>query len=90
MVGFNNGKHHNRKRVMDKFGKEKGREPFYLADMVNYLNTYIGVSGRVNKMASTTSIQLTSLIRVHPHFEYLPARSQSKTGQWKYIGDLNE
>ena len=74
---------------MVKFGKTKKREPFYLSEMRHYMNTYVGVSGRISQQASTTAIQLTSLIRIHPDFRFHPSETK-QTGQWQYIGKINE
>ena len=83
-------KHVYKKRAMKKFGKSKGRELFYLAEMRHYMNNYIGVSGRISQQASTTAIQLTSLIRIHHDFKFHPAQRKTQTGKWQYIGKLEE
>ena len=83
-------KHTYKKRAMAKFGKSKGRELFYQRELMGYMNTYVGVSGRVSQQASTTKVQLTSLLRIHPDFRYYPSSGQTSTGQWQYIGELDE
>tara|TARA_R100000008_G_C3579829_1_gene167711 strand:+ start:1066 stop:1341 length:276 start_codon:yes stop_codon:yes gene_type:complete len=83
-------KHKYKKNAMVKFGKSKGRELFYQSEMMHYMNTFVGVSGRISQQASTTVIQLTSLLRIHPDFRYHPARRETQTGKWQYIGQLEE
>ena len=83
-------KHVYKKRAMVKFGKSKGRELFYQSDMMQYMNTYIGVSGRISRQTATTPVQLTSLLRIHPDFRFHPANRPTQTGKWQYIGQLDE
>ena len=84
-------KHTYKKNAMVKFGKTKKRKRFYLSEMRHYMNNYVGVSGRVSQHAGTTAIQLTSLIRIHPDFRFHPnSGRKSATGQWQYIGKLDE
>tara|TARA_R100000458_G_C8082192_1_gene116497 strand:+ start:264 stop:539 length:276 start_codon:yes stop_codon:yes gene_type:complete len=83
-------KHVYKKRAMVKFGKSKGRELFYQSEMMQYMNTYIGVSGRISRQAATTPVQLTSLLRINPDFRFHPANRPTQTGKWQYIGQLDE
>lgn len=83
-------KHKYKKKAMVKFGKSRNRELFYQAELMHYMNTYIGVSGRISQQAATTVVQLTSLLRMHPDFRYHPADRQTQTGQWQYVGQLDE
>jgi len=84
-------KHVYKKRAMVKFGKSKGRELFYQSEMMQYMNTYIGVSGRISRQTATTPVQLTSLLRINPDFRFYPnAGRKSATGKWQYIGELDE
>ena len=69
---------------MVKFGKEKGREPFTQKELHNYMNTYVGVSGKISRQVATTKVQLTNLLRLHTDFVYLPAKEE-----WQYIGPLD-
>jgi len=78
-------KHTYKKRAMEKFGKKKGRESFPQRELLDYMNTYVGVSGRISQHAGTTKVQLTNLLRLHPEFVYLPAKEE-----WYYIGDLED
>ena len=82
-------KHIYKRRAMTQFGEEKGiGEPFRLAELLEYMRTFKGVNGKVHKSVPTTHIQLTSLIRIHPQFRYLP--SVGNTGQWVYMGSEEE
>jgi hypothetical protein len=84
-------KHTYKKNAMVKFGKSKGREQFFQSEMMQYMNNYVGVSGRRSQHAGTTAIQLTSLLRIHPDFRFYPnAGRTSATGKWQYIGQLDE
>jgi len=82
-------KHIYKRRAMTKFGKEKGvGEPFRLAELLEYMRTFKGVNGKIHKSVPTTHIQLTSLLRIHPNFGFLP--SFGNTGRWYYKEDEEE
>ena len=82
-------KHIYKRKAMTRFGEEKGvGVPFRLAELLEYMRTFKGVNGKVHKSVPTTPIQLTSLIRIHPDFRYLP--SIENTGHWVYMGSEEE
>ena len=82
-------KHIYKRKAMTQFGKEKGiGEPFRLAELLEYMRTFKGVNGKVHKSVPTTAIQLTSLIRIHPQFRFLP--SAGNRGMWLYMGGEEE
>lgn len=84
-------KHTYKKNAMVKFGKSKGREQFFQSEMRQYMNNYVGVSGRRSQHAGTTAIQLTSLLGIHPDFRFYPNSGRTRaTGKWQYIGQLDE
>ena len=83
-------KHVYKKRAMVRFGKSQGRKLFYQAEMMHYMNNYIGVSGRISRQAGTSVVQLTSLLRIHYDFKFYPTHDSNKVGQWQYIGKLDE
>jgi hypothetical protein len=74
----------HRYKAMVKYGREvMNGEKFRQAHLMDYMNNYIGVSGRRHKQTTVSKIQLTSLLRMHPNFRYWP--STYKTGEWSYI-----
>jgi|TARA_E500000305_G_scaffold108846_1_gene112122 hypothetical protein len=82
-------KHIYKRKAMTRFGEERGvGEPFRLAELLEYMRTFKGVNGKVHKSVPTTHIQLTSLIRIHPHFRFLP--SAGNRGMWVFMGSEEE
>ena len=75
---------------MVAFGKKKGRELFYLSEMLYFLNHYIGANGQVHRNTASSTVQLTRLIKFHPDFKYYPSGPYVRTGQWQYIGKLDD
>ena len=82
-------KHIYKRRAMVQFGKEKGiGVPFRLTELLEYMRVFKGVNGKIHKSVPTTHIQLTSLLRIHPNFGFLP--SMGNRGRWIYIEDEEE
>lgn len=79
----------HRYKAMVKFGREvKQGSRFRQAELADYMNNYIGVSGRRHKQTTVTQIQLTSLLRMHPNFRYWPAAGSiagKRTGKWSFM-----
>jgi hypothetical protein len=81
MMGIH--KHAYKRKAMVKFGMMKGiGEPFRLTELLEYMRTFKGVNGKIHRSVPTTHIQLTSLLRIHPNFGFLP--SFGNTGRWYY------
>jgi len=82
-------KHIYKRRAMTKFGQEKGvGTPFRLTELLEYMRVFKGVNGKIHKSVPTTHIQLTSLLRIHPNFRFLP--SDGNRGKWIYMEDEEE
>lgn len=90
MKPLGNRRHIYRRRAMVEFGKSRGRSHFALSEMVDFLNNYVGVSGKKHKNTGTHNAQLISLIKQHPDFRYYPSGPTVKSGLWQYIGILDE
>ena len=90
MKPFGKKKHIYRRRAMVEFGESKGRELFYLSEMMDFLNNYVGASGQRHKNTGTHTAQLITLIKQHPDFRYYPNGPNVKTGLWQYIGTTDE
>ena len=90
MKPLGNRRHIYRRKAMGEFGKSRGRELCSLSEMVDFLNNYLGVSGKNHKNTGTHTAQLISLIKQHPDFRYYPNGPNVKSGLWKYIGEMDE
>ena len=89
MKPLGNRRHIYRRRAMVEFGKSRGRSHFALSEMVDFLNNYVGVSGKKHKNTGTRNAT-NQPHQQHPDFRYYPSGPNVKSGLWQYIGILDE
>ncbi len=78
-----------KRKAMSEFGEEKGiGVPFPLSEILEFMCTYRGINGQIHKSVPTTFRHLSSLLRVHPSFQYLPSKEDGN--MWLYMGDEEE
>ena len=78
-----------RKAAMVKFGKTQ-RGKFRQRTLQDYMNSYIGTNGRINKHVQVSQFELTMLLRYHMSFRYIPEGQTTETGWWIYIEEEEE